>query len=855
MGVRPGAGAARAGIRAGAGALGWPETRWTGSPWCRGGTRRSASRDPAATRGRERCRRRHRPGWPTPETDPAPATAAIPTAGNPCSSRVAACSPASPPGWGRTGNGADQHGKRRGLGRAVGAGRALVVADRVADPAGYRARLQVVTESGPPCWCVSAAAGLAARGGVRLMGWNNPSVPWTELERALSGPATQARAEDAAGRCGTDELSEATAPAPRPAAGRTLHPRAVRRAALPLRVQLPGRRLRPRRCWWRRRSGSAWMPWRSPTTTGSTASSGSPRRPRTPPLRTLYGAELSLGLPEPQLGVADPVGDHLLVLARGQEGYTRLSEQISQRPAARRREGPADLRPGRAGRRPPTTSWLILTGCRKGGVRRALRARRPGCRRAPRSVPLMDRFGRHNVAGRAHHAAAADRRRGQRRAGRARRRAGAAGGRHHRRALRRPARRPGWPRRWPRCAARRSLDEADPYLPPGPGRTCGPARRWRRCSPATRRRCPTAAADRRGVLVRPASGRAEPAALRRAARSRRELLAPRAHHARRRPAVRLAGRATRDAYAQIEKELRIIAEAELPRLLPDRVRHRPVLPRSARSCARAGDRPRTPRSATRWASPRWTRCSYQLLFERFLAPERDGPPDIDIDIESDRARGGHPVRLRHVRPRRTPPRWPTSTPSGRGWRCGTWPRRSATRPASRTRTPSSSTAGRRWPRRCRTRGGHGGIRTPFPRRPRSGRPDPGLPAASRHPLRRNGDLRPAGRAGLPGGVGADGEPLGAAVGQGRLRRHGPGQVRPARARHAVRAALRGRPGPRARGHRGRLRQAGSGGTRGLRDAAAGRLGGGVPGRVPGADGHPAAAANRAPSTTWWWRSR
>jgi hypothetical protein len=27
---------------------------------------------------------------------------------------------------------------------------------------------------------------------------------------------------------------------------------------------------------------------------------------------------------------------------------------------------------------------------------------------------------------------------------------------------------------------------------------------------------------------------------------------------------------------------------------------------------------------------------YGLLFERFLSPERDGPPDIDIDIESDR---------------------------------------------------------------------------------------------------------------------------------------------------------------------------------------------------------------------------
>ena len=25
-----------------------------------------------------------------------------------------------------------------------------------------------------------------------------------------------------------------------------------------------------------------------------------------------------------------------------------------------------------------------------------------------------------------------------------------------------------------------------------------------------------------------------------------------------------------------------------------------------------------------------------LLFERFLSPERDGPPDIDVDIESGR---------------------------------------------------------------------------------------------------------------------------------------------------------------------------------------------------------------------------
>lgn len=91
-------------------------------------------------------------------------------------------------------------------------------------------------------------------------------------------------------------------------------------------------------------------------------------------LRTLYGAELSLGLPEPQLGVPDPVGEHLLVLARGQEGYRRLSRQISD----------AQLAGGEKGR--PVYDleelavigaghWLVLTGCRKGLVPHALLTR------------------------------------------------------------------------------------------------------------------------------------------------------------------------------------------------------------------------------------------------------------------------------------------------------------------------------------------------------------------------------------------------------------------------------------------------------------------------------------------------
>src|SRR3954467_6412660 len=47
-------------------------------------------------------------------------------------------------------------------------------------------------------------------------------------------------------------------------------------------------------------------------------------------LRTVYGAELSLGLGKPQNGVPDPEGSHLLVLARGVEGYHRLAAAMTE---------------------------------------------------------------------------------------------------------------------------------------------------------------------------------------------------------------------------------------------------------------------------------------------------------------------------------------------------------------------------------------------------------------------------------------------------------------------------------------------------------------------------------------------
>jgi len=95
---------------------------------------------------------------------------------------------------------------------------------------------------------------------------------------------------------------------------------------------------------------------------------------------TVFGAELSLGLSAPQNGVPDPEGTHLLVLARRQEGYHRLASAITRAQLRGREKGrpiyDIDELAETAG-----GHWMVLTGCRKGAVRQALgdRARsRPG---------------------------------------------------------------------------------------------------------------------------------------------------------------------------------------------------------------------------------------------------------------------------------------------------------------------------------------------------------------------------------------------------------------------------------------------------------------------------------------------
>jgi error-prone DNA polymerase len=348
-------------------------------------------------------------------------------------------------------------------------------------------------------------------------------------------------------------------------------------------------------------------------------------------LRTLYGAELSLDLPEPQLGVADPVGDHLLVLARGQEGYNRLSVQISR----------AQLAGGEKGRpiydldtlaEAAQDHWLILTGCRKGRVRRALQKNGPDAARTE-ILALMERFGRNNIlvelttqllpTDDEDNDALADI-------------AQALGlpvvattGAHY-----------ATPQASRLAAAmaavrgRRSLDEADPFLPPGPGAHL------------------RSGAEMATLFARYPTAVPTAAAIGRECSFDLHLMAPKLppydvppghdenSHLRQ---LTMTGAARRygspehrpDAYDQIERELKIIRELDFPGYflivhdIVDFCRRSDILCQGRGSAAN---------SAVCYALgiTAVDAVRYKLLFERFLAPERDGPPDIDVDIESDR---------------------------------------------------------------------------------------------------------------------------------------------------------------------------------------------------------------------------
>src|ERR687897_501718 len=293
---------------------------------------------------------------------------------------------------------------------------------------------------------------------------------------------------------------------------------------------------------------------------------------------TVFGAELSLGLARPQSGEADPEGTHLLVLARDPEGYARLAETLSAGHLAGGEKGKPDYS-GVDWAATHGGHWLVLTGCRKGAVPRALV--RDGPAAAGRELAgLVETYGAGNVVVElCDHGDPLDSARNDALAELA---VGAGVGVvatnnvHYAT----PARQ--------RLAtalaavrARRSPDDMDGWPPAG---GAAPPRRYG----------PRGGSDPRGDVER-----------------------------------------NRKAWVQIDHELAVIEALGYPGYFL-------VVWDIVEFCGRAGiycqGRGSAANSAVCYALgiTNVDAVALGLLFERFLSPERDGPPDIDIDIESGR---------------------------------------------------------------------------------------------------------------------------------------------------------------------------------------------------------------------------
>jgi error-prone DNA polymerase len=113
-------------------------------------------------------------------------------------------------------------------------------------------------------------------------------------------------------------------------------------------------------------------------------------------LPTVFGSEVTLAPAGLRTGEPDPTGTHLVILARDPDGYARLSTALAD----------AHLEGGEKGRpiftldalaRAAGGHWLVLSGCRKGAVPAALMEAGPSA--AAKEVGrLIDAFGRANVA-------------------------------------------------------------------------------------------------------------------------------------------------------------------------------------------------------------------------------------------------------------------------------------------------------------------------------------------------------------------------------------------------------------------------------------------------------------------------
>jgi error-prone DNA polymerase len=348
-------------------------------------------------------------------------------------------------------------------------------------------------------------------------------------------------------------------------------------------------------------------------------------------VKTVFGAELSLGLTAPQNGVPDPEGEHLLVLARDPEGYRRLSRVITDAQIAGREKGKPiyDLDAVAAA---ASGHWVVLTGCRKAAVRRVLERAGPAAAATPLRR-MIELFGHeHVVVELTAHGLADDTERNDALA--------ALAAAHGLDTVATTAAHYATPSRHRLATvlaavrARRSLDEMDGWLP---------------AAATAHLRSGTEMAQRfarwPGAVERAAAlGRACSFDLYLVAPDLPPFAVPRGHtETSWLRELTWAGAAARygsyderpGAFHQIEHELAVIEEKNFPGYFL-------IVHDIVAFCRRAGifcqGRGSAANSAVCYALGITSvdAVAMDLLFERFLAPDRDGYPDIDLDIESDR---------------------------------------------------------------------------------------------------------------------------------------------------------------------------------------------------------------------------
>jgi len=361
-------------------------------------------------------------------------------------------------------------------------------------------------------------------------------------------------------------------------------------------------------------------------------------------LPTIFGAELTLGRTAPPVADPDPgsaVGEsHLIVLARDPRGYALLARALSEAQLRGEKGAPraslAELCAlgGTAAPAADRNHWLVLTGCRKGAVASALEQHGPAAA-ADQLALLLNAFGRDNLAVELwDHGHPLDSVRNDALMQLALRSdvdLVATTNAHYATPAERPL-----ATALAAVRSRRSLDELDGWLPAAAGAHLRSgfeqARRFARYPGVVERAGELGRACAFDLkLVAPnlppfpcPDGLDEMGYLRRLT----ERGAERRYGPRHRE--RVAG-----AWAQIDHELAIIEQLGFAGYflivhdLVDFCRRNDIYCQGRGSAAN---------SAVCFALgvTKADAIELGLLFERFLSPERDGPPDIDIDIESGR---------------------------------------------------------------------------------------------------------------------------------------------------------------------------------------------------------------------------